>query len=369
MIIGTSSLEQPVALLAEAADRRDLFSGGQLYVSVDGVPLADVGFGRDGVGTPMSPDLVGPAYCAMKPIVACAIAALCDRASLQVDDRVGELLPAFADHWLAEVQVAELLTHVAGLHEEEGVHIGLMTPTARQAMVAERLPPEGWSRHADLGYSVYSAWHVLGLVIEAVSGKALTDTVAALVFDPLSIRDEMHLGMSECDYEATRDRLCINIDLQGSRPVPLLVERTDLSCVQWNPGFGGYTSMRALGAFYEALVTTASGTVRSSWLTADTVRTFTSPQVSWNFDETFQRACQYGYGFMVDMSAHHLGEACSPQSFGHTGNVGLTLGFADPVPGLVVALRCNGLIDDREVAFALRRQVVGSVYEAIGVTH
>jgi CubicO group peptidase (beta-lactamase class C family) len=356
--------ESGVFLRSEASSGR-FFTGGQLYVSLGGRVLSDIGFGVDGAGRPVSPSTLGSAYCATKPLVACALAVLLDRAALPFSTTVADVLPEYGELWFGEVSIAEVMTHTAGFHQEEPVVIGMLTPEARQKLVATSRPPDGWMRKEDLGYSSYGGWHVLGLAIERLSGKGFADAVEELVVSPLGLDGELFSGMSDEQFEAHRSRVGVNVHVLPSGPVPLLVERTEVFCRQWNPGFGGYASSRGLGRFYEQVLGALRGDGRDGWLCRRTVEQMTSGQSGWRYDDVMDRPCQYGFGFMVDMRAHHFGERCSARSFGHTGNVGFVAAFAEPETDLVVAVRCNGVIEDRDLAFELRETLFGKLYEEV----
>ena len=63
-----------------------------------------------------------------------------------------------------------------------------------------------------------------------------------------------------------------------------------------------------------------------------------------------QRECEFGLGFMTNLVDHRFGVECSPESFGHSGNVGSSFAFADPERHLAVAVIFNGIVDQDEAA-------------------
>ncbi|WP_309084598.1 serine hydrolase domain-containing protein [Chelativorans sp.] len=137
-----------------------------------------------------------------KPFTLMAALKLIEAGQLSPDDQVTmylpEFLPSLEDGSIADIKVAHLMAHMAGLdyrfqQAEDGTYArarisdgtdesqgSLAENIARIASVAlDRRPGEGWR------YSV--ATDVLGGVIEAVTGTALDDAVRALVCEPLQL--------------------------------------------------------------------------------------------------------------------------------------------------------------------------------------
>jgi hypothetical protein len=69
---------------------------------------------------------------------------------------------------------------------------------------------------------------------------------------------------------------------------------------------------------------------------------------------------------MTTLADHFFSEACSPSSFGHSGNVGASFGFADPSFDLAVGVAFSGLAGS-EAAFLRRRVLVRTIYEDLGL--
>ena len=93
-------------------------------------------------------------------------------------------------------------------------------------------------------------------------------------------------------------------------------------------------------------------------LKADTFTTAARPVT---FDVVLDRPCEHGLGFMTALKGHAFGSACSPRSFGHSGNVGATVAFADPDYDLAVGVVFNGVVD-HESAFLRRPALVRAIY-------
>jgi hypothetical protein len=67
---------------------------------------------------------------------------------------------------------------------------------------------------------------------------------------------------------------------------------------------------------------------------------------------------------MVGLAEHQFGDACSPSSFGHSGWLGGSFGFAEPAHHLTVGVVLNGIVD-HEISFAGRRALLEILYDEL----
>jgi CubicO group peptidase (beta-lactamase class C family) len=333
---------------------------------VGGEVAADVAVGVEGTGGAVTPDTLFAVYCAAKPVTAVGIARLVDDGRLGLDDQLGTLLPGRLCAGLEPVRLRDVLTHTAGLHRHMVITMGFLSPGRREEAVLGTPPPPGWRVGVDAGYSEYGGWHVLGLVIEAVAGVPVGDFLRSEVLGPLGLVGDLYVGMSAAEYAELRPRIGVNFDMRGLELVPLLTERSDRACTEWNPSFGGYASMRGLGHLYERLLEARAGGP-GAVVSADTLAAFTSPQRPLVFDRVLQRPCRFGFGFMVDLRHHVVGSSCSEGSFGHLGFAGSTWAFADPEHDLVVAMLGDGLLDPATAVGHRRPTLVDGVYRELGL--
>lgn len=178
---------------------------------------------------PMQIDTVFRLSSVSKPIVSAAALALVDRGKLSLDDPVTKWLPDFrpklASGATPAITVRQLLTHTSGLGykfaEKPGsayyqaaisdgfddLRISLDENVRRLAGVPLfNRPGEGWR------YSL--SIDVLGAVVEKASGKALPQSVAELVTQPL--------GMSDTGFWAkTPARLAVPYHNAKPEPLPM----------------------------------------------------------------------------------------------------------------------------------------------------
>jgi CubicO group peptidase (beta-lactamase class C family) len=357
-----------IEVLRDDAEGGAFCRGAQLYVSLRGETVFDDAVGVDGMGTPMTTDTLSAVYCAAKPVVALAIARLVDRGECRLDDELGALLPGRLCEELRTVRLHDVLNHTAGLHRHMVVTMAFLGPPRREEVVLRTPPPSDWRPGVDGGYSEYGAWHVLGLVIESIAGGPLRDCIRREVLEPFGLVGDVYVQMSPEEYRAERPRIGVNFDMRGMRTaLPLLMERSERVCTEWNPSFGAYANMRGLGHLYEHVLDARGGREAARLVGQATMRAFTEPQRPPVDDVVLGRPCRFGYGFMVDMRAHALGTRCSERTFGHLGFAGSCWAFADPDHDLVVALLSNGLLDPA-TAIGLRRPVlVDGLYRELGL--
>lgn len=206
-----------------------------------------------------------------KLFTAVAVLQLVDAGKLSLDSRLGDLLPNFPNRdWAAGVTVRRLLTHTAGAgnywddeyerHWNEITELGQMLPHVLRH-VGET--PAGEFSYSNSGYLL------LGLVVEAVSGRSFYDYVAERIFAPAGMRATGYPSRADAppglavpylpEYEAGAVK-------RGSfRPVMLGARGTSAG--------GAATTAADLAAFARAL---ADGTL----LRPETFREMVRPQVA-----------------------------------------------------------------------------------------
>jgi CubicO group peptidase (beta-lactamase class C family) len=200
----------------------------------------------------------------------------------------------------------------------------------------------------------------VGFLVEEVTGEPLRDHLRAHVIEPLGLHDT-YIGMTPEQYHAVLPRVGVNHDMRDLQSFPMLFERTERVATETNPAHGGYTNARDLARFYDALLVRLDGGGNDA---------LPSPEFLWHFvstvrvpvyDQVLDRVCPYGLGFMTELDQHAFGDACSPSSFGHSGNVGSSFAFADPERNLAVGVVFNGLVG-HDAAFLRRRALLRALY-------
>ena len=177
------------AALREALELSGAY-GATFAVARDGVVVwaGSAGTGPDGRPLPADESMVVGSV--TKTFVAAAVLELVAEGRLGLDEPIGGLLPAFG-RVDGKVTVRQLLNHGSGVADifNEATRVGLETEPARAWSAAEVLATidapwhpagDGWS-YSNTNYLL------LGLLVEAVTGRTLADELGSRFFDPLGL--------------------------------------------------------------------------------------------------------------------------------------------------------------------------------------
>jgi CubicO group peptidase (beta-lactamase class C family) len=271
------------------------------------------------------------------------------------------VLPGFKVLARGDVTLRHVLTHTAGLQYPSAVSMELLPPRERRPFLERYAGEPGWRVGTDAAYSEYFAWQLLGWLIEAVTGEPLREHLRAAVLDPLGLHDTW-VGMTSEEYAVNLERLGVNFDLHGGwQAFPMLVERTERVCCETNCAYGGYTNARDLARLYSAVLAQLREASDPALPSSATLGAFCSRARARSYDSVLQRECEFGLGFMTNLVDHRFGAECSPESFGHSGNVGSSFAFADPERDLAVAVIFNGIVD-QDSSFLRRPALIHAIY-------
>jgi CubicO group peptidase (beta-lactamase class C family) len=328
---------------------------------VDGQPVLDYALGSAGIGHDVTTDTIFRVYCSIKPVATLAVAHLVDSGVLDLDEPLQPRLPSFQVLARGDVTLRHVLTHTAGLQYPSALSMELMPPGERRPFLERFRGEPGWRVGVDPAYSEYFGWHLLGFLVEEVTGEPLREHLRDRVLDPLGLHD-MWVGMTGAEYTANLERLGVNYDLHGGwQAFPVLIERAERFCCETNCAYGGYSTARELARLYAALLAQLQGAVVPALPSPETVNLFCSNARPRGYDPILQRDCDFGLGFMTNLVDHRFGAECAPESFGHSGNVGSSFAFADPRCGLAVGVIFNGIVD-QDSAFLRRPALVHAIY-------
>lgn len=338
--------------------------GAQVSVWVGGERRCSLAFGGAGNGVDVTPETVFRVYCTGKPLTAVAVAQQVEAGVLDLDQPLCDHLPevrAVAD---GAVTLRHVLNHTAGVHRPMALEVELLPPAKRRDFLDARERPAGWRVGAAAAYSEFFGWHLVGRVLEEVTGEPLGQHLRAAVLEPLGLADTF-VGMTEEEYDTNLPRIGVNYDLRTQTAYPTLLERGRRMCTEVNPAHGTYSTADDLARFYAALLFGLSGERHAGLPGAETLQTWTTSARPRTFDLVLGRECDYGLGFMTDLAGHAFGRSCSRRSFGHSGNVGSSFAFADADLDLAVGVVFNGIVDP-ESAFLRRPVLVRAIYADVG---
>jgi len=353
-------MEFPRTLERLGYELEDEFTRGvQLAVEHSGERVLEIARGDNGVGGELLPSTVFRVYCTAKPILAVAIARLVESGAVDLDAPLDARWPTYASV-SGGVTARHLLTHTAGVHDCHGLEIELLTPEGRRAKIEGLTRPLAWRLGTDAGYSEAAAWHLLGWLIEDVSGEDLRTHLRMHVLDPLELSSTW-VGMTPEEFETTLPSIGLNIDVRARAGFPMLFERSPRVCCTTNAAFGALSTARDLARFYTAVLQQLQGASIAALPSSEMLALCCAPARPRVFDQVLDRECTFGLGFMTSLADHAFSSECSPLSFGHSGYAGSSFAFADPEHDVAVAVIFNGIVG-HESSFMRRRALIRALY-------
>ena len=188
---GAGAVPGAVAAVASGIDR-GLHLGAQLYVSIDGKVVADLGIGHARAGVPMTPESMVVWLSMTKPSVAVAVAQQWERGNLELDDRVADHLPEFA--------TTARTPSPCGISSPTPPASAAPTPSAapRPATRTGTRSSPGSARRSPnrtglpgqrAGYHLSCGMTLLAEIVRRCDGRRFEEYVRAEVFGPLGMTD------------------------------------------------------------------------------------------------------------------------------------------------------------------------------------
>jgi CubicO group peptidase (beta-lactamase class C family) len=364
-VVGTGAEAIPRAVGAiRSGIHRGLHLGAQVYVSLAGRPVADVGIGEARAGVRMTPESMVTWFSMTKPAVAVAVAQQWERGRLELDDRVVDHVPEFGAQGKDAVTMRHLLTHTGGFRGADLVHSDAPGDANWADVVARTcaVPLEqGWVPGERAGYHLTAGVTMLAEVVRRVDGRRFEDYVRDEVFLPLGM-DDCWVAMPVDAHAGYGAHIGTMHSTALGAAVPLDALDDPVVMSRCSPGGGGRGPMRQLGRLYEALL--GRGTLDGvRVLSPQSVEALTARHRVGMFDETYHVVCDWGLGFAVD--AYNMGRHCSPRTFGHGGALS-SVALADPEHGLVAAVQTNGMCGNDD-HYSRMSEILSELYVDVGL--
>ncbi|MCF1595206.1 serine hydrolase domain-containing protein [Streptomyces muensis] len=362
----TAGFEPVADAFADNFDHRG-DTAASCVVYADGVPVVDIWAGKTGRGA-WTPEIRNVVFSVSKGVTTICVLMAAERNLLDLDARVGEYWPDFAQHGKEATTVRHLLTHQAGLLAPE-VDLSAQDLLAWQPVVDQlaRQAP-AWVPGTSFAYHPLTFGWLAGEVLRRATGQRpaewLRDHVAAplglaMTFGALSDAEDMHplleaLPISDPDAGAAlAEMLAVPMAVRAmslgglfdAADMPQTANGTAFLAAEI-PGANLVTNARSLARLYAATVGTVDGT---RLLGADTVDDARLPRSTGRPFIGPADGNRWGTGFMLDSPLRGM---AGPGSFGHDG-LGGQLAFAHPESRIAFAyqtVRPGGIPDDRAEA-------------------
>jgi len=327
------------AFAANFDDRGDV--GAAVCVYLEGEPVVDLwgGMADATTGRPWTSDTVVLVYSATKGVTSVCANRLIERGALDPAAPVARYWPEFAANGKAEITVAQVLSHQAGLPLVEG-DFSLDECLAWDPMV-EALAAQApiWDPGTQHGYHMRTFGWLVGELVRRVTGGSIGAYLRDEIAAPLGL--DFWIGLPE-EIEPRVARLVPPKDDLGALLKQLGGDLL-LASVFSNPAdLFGYNDMWNTRALHAAELPSSNGIGDARSLArlyascigdVDGVRTLQPATVA---AATVEQACGkdavlmidscFGLGFMLGSS---FGAANPASAFGHAG-AGGSLAFADP---------------------------------------
>ena len=366
-------MERVLALLWEGIDR-GWHRGAQLEVRLRGRPPIQACVGESRPGVPMTPETLLPWFSCTKPFTAVAVAQLVERGAVAYEDPVAQHVPEFSAEGKGGVTLRHVLTHTGGFRSvRPPTDVWRLEWDELLARICASPLEPGWVPGERAGYHPVTGFHVLGEVVQRVSGRSFADYVTEEILEPLDLADSW-MALTAERYDAYGERMGVMEDTaraDGAAPVPVRGMDSWRGFRRPSPAGGGVGPMGDLVKLYEALL---GGGAREGErvLSPSSVAELLAPARVGRRDETFGMVIDWSLGLMLNSwryrraPAHYgYGDHASEGAFGHGGQQS-SIAFADPAHGLAVALCCNGRPGE---ALNHRRTqpVLTALYEELGL--
>lgn len=328
--------------------------GAAVAVQIDGRTCVDLwaGLASRAEQTPWTQRTLVNVYSTTKGLASLCVQRLIDAGAIDLEQRVAHYWPEFAAAGKAEITVAQLLGHRAGLAalRDPLPHEAVYDQAQMAHALAEAAPLwEPGTKHA---YHAQTFGFLLAELVRRTSGRTLGQYFRETIAAPLGA--DAHIGLPEAD-DARVAKITRPL---GQKPAPgemalFHVQRTEPASLtalafsnppsapgavnsrRWRgseiPSANGHASAIGLATVYGAVAADAAGG-GSRVLSSEGVARC-SVEYSYGPDEVLRLTTRFGPGFMLSQSTGPGRFGPNPRSFGHPG-LGGSIAFADPDAGL-----------------------------------
>ena len=304
------------------------------------------------VGEVATPDSLFNIFSASKVMTAVLVHALVDDGVLDLEQRVADIIPPFAEHGKQGIRVRHLLNHTAGIPDMPGgfdIAEALAEGRLRLELICGLRPQ---SRPGEnVAYHPVTAWHVLQEIIEQVTGKAIRPLLQERILTPLGF-EGLNYGVPLADVGRVALHAVTGPEVPGvmarvfERTIGTGLERA----VEMTNGAQFLTRVlpsanvigtpREVSRFMQMLL--RGGELDGTRvLSAAAVRRAVTDVTPLQFDSTFGFPMRYGLGLMMGGRHLSLFGLNTAGAFGHLG-LSTVVVYADPARDLCVSFLNTG---------------------------
>jgi CubicO group peptidase (beta-lactamase class C family) len=310
-----------------------------------GVIVLHEAFGRltpEENAPPLALDSLFPLASISKPITATAVMILVEDGLLGLNRPVSWYIPEFSGEGKEAVMVHHLLTHTAGLDDEQ------LDAYAERRRGSVKIPPAEETQHPLVHEWLYrrydaplwkppgtvlrySPWgyELLGEIVRRVSGRSFADFVRERIFQPLGMQDTTAIVPDAVKHRVVRHKYTGN-DWLEQVLADFKIEQTPWA------NWGIYSTALDMaifgqmfldgGRYGEARILSPASVAE---MTRDQI-----PGIGIRWGEVFYPEAWWGLGWAIHGIGKWAGSLWSPRTFEHSGAGGVYL-WVDPVHEIV----------------------------------
>ena len=328
-----------------------------------GLPSAQVSIGRhgklagvatfgsatqDGEEQPATDETVYCIYSASKGVVGVGAWALMEDGLLDIDERVGDIFPAFKTHGKEIVTVRQLLTHTGGfpyapMHPKRWEDRDLRN----ERMEYWRLT---WEPDSRFEYHATAAHWALAEIITQRTGLDFRDYVRERLTGPMGVPD-LFVGLPDEQQHRAADVVYVDPPetpeggWKEVKPETILHFNLPSQRRAGAPGGGAFAGAGELALFYQRLVSVEDSGDHAPLKPASIEAGATVYTKEQHVNED---GLTVNRGLAVVIAGDHPVErgfapTASPRAFGHAG-AGGQIAWGDPASGLSVGFVTNGFV-------------------------
>jgi len=339
-----------------------LHPGSQLAVFRNGRLAIALAGGVDGPdGHPVTARTLFQIRSTTKILATLVMLMLHDRGRFSFDDPVAKHWPEFAANGKAEITIAQVMSHRAGI--PDGPMIGPDQMGDREAVanaVAAMKPI--WEPGTANGYHAATIGWICDELVWRWEGKPLHVVLEEEILKPLDIHD-LYLGLPREEFPRMA-KMVVDDQVRAAQQTRARFSdfvntyegvRLPLSWVM------GVATAPALASVMNILA--YEGTFAGhTFFSADTQALATTPtNAPGEVDLRLQQPIRWGLGFILGTTPDYYGAGSHPRAVGHAGG-SASIAWADPDVRLTVAFLCNRMMSGSSKRY---RRVGDAVYDAL----